>query len=216
MKTPIFEKSVWKWIFAWLATCWVFFLGAFAAEFSLSGLKIELPNRLLQQAKWNGLIDAMGWFASSVNANLKNSEIPAWTIIIYEWEGNPCPPGWSQWTWWWDKAAIMPLASGKKTRETWGRDQFTITKENLPKHSHKIMVNTHGTPWLSPDTSLAVRNVEDATTNNWDADYILVWSSSTPTVGKTSEWWADGEVKSIELNPLYQRVLFCKKDPAHL
>ncbi len=214
MKNSFFEKSTWKWIFAWLAVCWVFFLGAFAAEFTLSGLRIDPPNRVLEQAKWNGLIEAMGWFTSSVNANLKDSTIPKWTVIIYAWsEGNPCPKGWTQWTWWWKDRYIIPLQTDEWTSmKLWGNESFKIEQKNLPKHSHKILYGGYDTQWLSASTTLAVKNVQDGTTNKWDSDYNLAWSNQTANAWKTSEWWSEGAVEAIKLDPLFAKVLFCVKE----
>lgn len=210
MKTPFLEKSTLKWILAWLATCWIFFLGVFAAEvISLDSFKIVSPNRLLEQEKWNGLIWAMWGFVSAVNGDLRNAEIPAWTVIIFDWAGG-CPSWWSQWNWWWEGKFLMPLQPGQTPKTYGGSSSFIITNENLPKHSHTIMYGGYDSQWLSATRSLAVKNVQDGTTNHWDSDYNLVWSEHAPTVGKTSEEW--GTSKPISFTPEYVRVLFCIKN----
>lgn len=205
MKNSFFEKSTWKWILAWLAVCWVFFLGAFAAEFSLSGLKIELPNRLLQQAKWNGLIDAMWGFASSVNANLKDSTIPKWTVIIFDGDGD-CPDWWKRWVWAWEYL-IMPSKNGTKPSPDW-EDSFTITAQNLPKHSHFIVSEGWWNVSVNEAKSLSEKNFWGI--NNWYPDYILNWSSVEPNYLKTSDVWEEHPTP-ITFKPKHQKVLFCIK-----
>ena len=205
MKTSFLDKSTWKGILAWLTTCWVFFLGVFAADFL--SFKIQEPDRILEQDDWNGLIDSLWGFTSSVNGSLINSEIPAWAVIIYAWSA--CPAWWHQWYWWWDRF-ILPLQSGEGTASFGsGQKTFTIKEENLPKHSHKVLYSEYGHDTLNGDKSLAVTNV--STTNVWDSDYTLVWSSQTANVGKSSEVWNN---KPIEFMPQYIKVLFCEKDPA--
>lgn len=216
MKTSFLDKSTWKGILAWLATCWVFFLGVFAAELiSLDSFKIMPPDRLLEQNDWNGLIWALWGFASDVDSNLKNSVIPSWTVIIYANNGKPCPEGWSQWSWWWKDKFLVPLQPSEWTAVSyWGMSEFVITQENLPRHSHTILYGGYDTQWLSAGTTLAVKNVQDGTTNNWDSDYILKWSSNAANAGKTSERWgqANGSPKPIKFIPEFAKVLFCIKD----
>ena len=214
MKTSFLDKSTWKGILAWLATCWVFFLGVFAAELiSLDSFKIMPPDRLLEQNDWNGLIWALWGFASDVDSNLKNSVIPKWTVIIYA-NGGGCPAGWSQWNWYWDKFLLPLQESEWVSAYGWGRKNFVITQENLPRHSHTILFGGYGSQWLSAGTTLAVKNVQDGSTNRWDSDYNLIWSSNAANAGKTSDRWgqANGSPKPIDLMPEYEKVLFCIKN----
>jgi len=209
MKTSILEKSTWKWIVAWLATCFVFFLGVFAADFvSFDNLKITDAPGLLTQGHWNGLVSGVQGFVSETTADFQKYAIPVGAVMIFDW-GWDCPAWWTRrvWKWW---KLIKPLLSGEWTapRDGWWSNTFTIQSKNLPKHSHAIISNVVWGDGLSAGTSLAVKNFEGS--NVSDSDYILKWSSSAANVGKTSEVWED-HPEPITFIPEHQKVLFCMK-----
>ena len=211
MKTPIFEKSVWKWIFAWLATCWVFFLGAFAADsVPFKDLLIDKSPYLLTLDKWNSLVWGVQGFVSTVNANNQNYAIPAWAVMIYNWDPweawNPCPKWWVRWVWDWEYL-IMPSKEWTTPGVYWEKD-FTITAENLPKHSHYIVSKGWWNDGVNADNSLSEKNFWAI--NNWYSDYTLDWSNDEPTLLKTSDVWEE-HPKPITFMPKHQKVLFCIK-----
>jgi len=205
MKTPIFEKSVWKWIFAWLATCWVFFLGVFAADFaSFNELLIDKSPYLLTLDKWNSLIWGVQGFVSAVNANNQNYAIPAWAVMIFNW--NSCPGWWERWVWG-GEYLIMPSKEWTALGVFWEKD-FTITAENLPKHSHYIVSKGWWNDGVNEANSLSEKNFWGI--NNVYSDYTLDWSNDEPTLLKTSDVWEE-HPKPITFMPKHQKVLFCVK-----
>lgn len=209
MKTPVLEQSTLKWILAWLATCWIFFLGVFAADFvSFEGLKIVAPDRMLTQGQWNNLIDGVSGFTFQAKSDFIKYSVPAWTVIIYDWNWSGCPTGWSQWSWWGDWRFLMPLKPGEWTApfDGWSKT-FSIGIENMPKHSHAVLYGWNDNYSLNANSSLAYTNV--SSTNNWDSDYTLVWSQNEANVWKSSEVWGG---KAIEFMPPYKKVLFCIKN----
>lgn len=212
MKKPFLEKSTLKWLLVWIATFWIFFLGVFAAEISFKDLKIVDPERVLTQSKWNDLIDGVTGFIAGVNSDYQKYAIPVWTVIIYSWEPweawNPCPKWWTQWYWWWADKLLMPLQPGEwTTARSWGSGQIQITMQNMPKHSHYVLNGSYSTESVNANNSLSVTNVN--TTNDWDKDYTLLWSSAPANVGKTSEEWLGEPITFI---PAHQKVLFCIKE----
>lgn len=208
MKTSFLEKSTWKWIFAWLSVCWVFFLGAFASNLtSLDNFLINQSPHLLTLNKWNWLIWSLSGSVSTMDALMDKYKVPAWAVMIFDWGGD-CPDWWTRWVWAWERF-IMPLQSWTSPVSDWTKT-FTIGAQNLPKHSHYILSAGEWNASVNAAKSLSERNFWG--TNNWDFDYILKWSSSEPTYLKTSDVWSD-HPEPITFMPEYQKVLFCKKLP---
>ena len=212
MKTPIVKKSTFKGILIWVAAFCLFSLAVFMTKaVDLSEFKIIIPARELTQAKWNSLI---WWIESLFNdyeTEIKKMEIPNGTVIIYAWAGG-CPKWWEQWWDWLDWRFLMPLQTSDGTLvKYWGSKTFKIKKENLPKHSHKIISIGQGSAWIAPNTYLAAKNF--GTSNIGYADYHLQWASGEPTLGLTSEeWWTS---KEIRFTPEYVKILFCVKGKAY-
>ncbi len=206
MKNSFFEKSTWKWIFAWLAVCWIFFLGAFAANLtSLDDFLIKQPPHLLTLSNWNWLIWSINGSFSGMNATMEKYTIPAWATMIFPWSS--CPKWWSQWGWWWEKTFLVPLQEGQSLWGWWS-NTISITLEHMPKHSHYVLSSDRpGTEGLGKVTALSIGDIDKV--NNWDFDYLLAWVSSTPDVWKSSEVW---EGKPITIVPKFVSVLFCQKD----
>lgn len=211
MKTPIVKKSTFKGILIWVAAFCLFSLAVFMTKaVDLSEFKIIIPARELTQAKWNSLI----WWIESLfddyETKIKKMEIPNGTVIIYAWAGG-CPTWWKQWWDWLDWRFLMPLQTSDGTSvKYWGSKTFKIKKENLPKHSHKIISIGQGSAWIAPNTYLAAKNF--GTSNIGYADYHLQWASGEPTLGLTSEeWWTS---KEIRFTPEYVKILFCVKGNA--
>ena len=208
MKEPILEKSTIKWIFTWLVICFVFWIIAFAGFYD--NYKVDEPDLELRQIAWNELLQELDALKGQVQREVTNSRIPAGAIMIFTWEH--CPSWWRIWTSPGNKEDafrfLLPLQSEGGVQYDWS-GTITLTKENIPAHSHLIIWDVAGNWEIWLNDAVAISN----SIQNWYSDYVLVWTTAEATKWKTSEYTSElWEWEPItEYKPKFKRVLFCEK-----
>lgn len=206
MKKPILEKWTVKWIFAWMAVCFIFWIMVFAGFYD--SFKVETPKIDLTKDAWNDMLRELDNLKGQVQRELNNSRIPAGTVMVFNL--NKCPDWWKIWTSPWENddanRFLLPLQVEWPVQYwwTWG---ITINKENLPAHSHYIIWNAWGDWTVSNQSAIAISNTDQV----WYQDYALKWTTAAATKWKTSEYWPWKPVTWYM--PKYKRVLFCEKLP---